>query len=85
LRLNAEVRSARVTSPSAVEVTYDSAARALAVLDRPAISVKVDGASYPVRDAGGQTLFLPRGHHVVVIECAGPQPLVTASKLAVRP
>jgi hypothetical protein len=85
LRLNAEVRSARVTSPSAVEVTYDSAARALAVLDRPAMSVKVDGASYPVRDAGGQTLFLPRGHHLVVIECAGPQPLVTASKLAGRP
>ncbi|MGO9256838.1 MAG: hypothetical protein ACLQU1_11120 [Bryobacteraceae bacterium] len=85
LRLNAEVRSARVTSPAAVEVTYDSAARALAVLDRPAMSVKVDGASYPVRDAGGQTLFLPRGHHLVVIECAGPQPLVTASKLAARP
>jgi hypothetical protein len=46
------------------------------------MSVRVDGASYPVRDAGGQTVFLPRGHHIVVIECAGPNPMVTAVKLA---
>ncbi len=83
LRLNADVRSARVASPTAIEVTYDAAARALAILDRPALSIKVDGASYPIRDAGGLTLFLPRGHHVVAIECAGPTPLTTA-KLASR-
>jgi len=57
----------------------------LAVLDRPAMSIKVDGVSYPVRNAGGgQTLFLPRGHHVVMIECTGPTPL-TATRLAARP
>jgi hypothetical protein len=83
LRLNAEVRSARVTSPTAIEVAYDSAARAFAVLDRAAMSVKVDGASYPIRSAGGQTLLLPRGHHTVVIECGGPTPL-TAVRLAGR-
>ncbi len=84
LRLNADLRSARVTSPAAIEMTYDSAARALAILDRPATSVKVDGASYPIRDAGGLTIFLPRGHHLVAIECAAPTPL-TATKLAARP
>ena len=83
LRLNAEIRSARVTSPSAIEVEYDSAARALAVLERPAMNVKIDGASYPVRDAGGLTLFLPRGHHTVAIECSGATPL-TAARLAER-
>jgi hypothetical protein len=85
LRLNAEVRSARVTSPAAIEVTYDSGARALAVLDRPAQSVKLDGVSYPIHEAAGSlTLFLPRGHHVVAIECAGAKPPITASKLARR-
>jgi hypothetical protein len=85
LHLNADVRTARVTSPVSIELTYDSAARALAVLDRAAVSLKVDGASYPIRYAGAGTLILPRGHHVVAIEFAGPTPVVTATKLAAHP
>ena len=83
LRLNAELLTARVASPSTIEVTYDAAARALAVLDRPATSLKIDGAAYPAGNAGGPALLLPRGHHVVTIECSAT-PAVTATKLAAR-
>ena len=55
------------------------------MLDRPALTLKLDGASYAIKEAAGnQTIFLPRGRHTVVIEGAAPRPAVTAAKLAGR-
>lgn len=65
LRVNADVRSARVRSESAVEFSYESKGRAMAVLDRTPERVEIDGAE--ARAPGSKTLMLPRGQHVVVI------------------
>jgi hypothetical protein len=75
LDLNAELRSAAATA-SGLQFAYRSAARALAVLDRPPRRVEIDGAELrtPVvlRGAGAYTLVLPRGQHLVAVETALP-------------
>jgi hypothetical protein len=65
LRLNAELKAARYAGPSAIEFSYRSAARAIAVLDRVPQSLEVDGAAFPVPNAA--VILLPRGQHVVTL------------------
>jgi hypothetical protein len=65
LRLTADIRSARIRSASAVEFSYQSAGRAIALLDRAPASVEIDGAAVAV--SGSAVLMLPRGQHVVVV------------------
>ncbi|HXG34294.1 MAG TPA: hypothetical protein VNJ11_13080 [Bryobacteraceae bacterium] len=67
LDFNGELRSARV-APEGLEFSYESSARAFAVLDRRPVSVEIDGEAAAVRvieDGDRFTLVLPRGQHWV--------------------
>ncbi|MBZ5585107.1 MAG: hypothetical protein LAQ30_23450 [Acidobacteriia bacterium] len=68
LRLNAALKAARVAGPGAIEFSYASESRAIAVLDRAPRRVEIDGSEERPRLAGPNTLLLPRGQHVVTIE-----------------
>lgn len=65
LYLNADLKSAQTLSATRIEFSYQSASRAIAILDRPLKSIQIDGVDAPL------TLLLPRGQHVVTITC-GP-------------
>ncbi len=67
LRLNGELKAARAVSPTALEFSYQSAARVLAVINRPPRRVQIDGVSETPSLAGAATLLLPRGQHVVTV------------------
>jgi len=67
LRLNGDLKSARSVPPSAIEFTYQSSARAIAVLDRAAHVLRIDGKEAPFERAGPTTIVLPPGQHVVTI------------------
>jgi hypothetical protein len=82
LSFNGDLREARVTGQASIELTYDSSARALAVLDRPPAGVSVDGSAIVPVLAGGRTLFLPRGRHVVSIVWPAPSGVVTGAAVA---
>jgi hypothetical protein len=67
LDFNGELRSAKV-APQGLEFSYDSSARAFAVLDRRPASVEIDGQGATVQviqDGDRFTLVLPRGQHWV--------------------
>jgi hypothetical protein len=66
VRLNGELKGARSLGGS-IEFSYRSAARAIAVLDRQAWHVFVDGAEVAPQLAGPLTILLPRGQHVVTL------------------
>jgi hypothetical protein len=65
VRFNGELKSARILGTGKISFSYESAARAIAVLDAIPKSVQVDG------EAGGnpvtKVLLLPRGQHFVTI------------------
>jgi len=65
LRLNAELKAARYSGAGAIEFSYRSSARAIAILDRVPQSIEVDGAAIPAPKS--VMLLLPRGQHVVTI------------------
>jgi len=68
LRLNGDLKTARVAGPSAIEFSYQNTARGIVILDRAPLRVKIDGAEQRPTLAGQKTLMLPRGQHSVVIE-----------------
>ena len=66
---NGELRTAAAL-PEGIEFSYQSASRALAVVERKPVSLEVDGDSAAIEGiegAAGFVLFLPRGQHVVVV------------------
>jgi len=65
VRLNADLKTARVAPPNSLEFTYQSPARAIAILDRAPQRIRIDGAEDPQK---ATTIFLPRGEHRVLIE-----------------
>jgi hypothetical protein len=67
VRLNAELRAARAVGAKGLEFSYESAARAIAILDFAPRRILVDGAEEAPSWAGPRTLLLPRGQHVVTI------------------
>jgi hypothetical protein len=67
LRLNGELKGARVTGAAEVEFSYESTGRAIAVLDRAVRSVRVDGVVETARMAGPKAVLLPGGRHLVTI------------------
>jgi hypothetical protein len=67
LRLNGELKAARVLGPSSMEFSYQSSGRAIAILDRAVSKVEIDGATVSPVLAGPVTLILPRGQHVVTV------------------
>lgn len=66
LRLNGELRSAAVRT-NGLEFVYSSTSRAIAILDRKAVQVEVDGVRIVPDVAGPLTILLPRGQHSVTI------------------
>lgn len=65
LRLNADLRGARIVDATTIEFAYQSSARAIAVLDTPVVRLEVDGVSESV--ARTRTILLPRGQHLVTV------------------
>jgi hypothetical protein len=66
VRFNGELRGARSMGAS-IEFSYRSSARAIAMLDRQARHVLVDGEEVVPQLAGPLTILLPRGQHVVTL------------------
>jgi hypothetical protein len=67
LRLNADLKAARAVSATSIEFSYQTSARALAILDRAPRRLEIDGAEEPLHLAGPHTILLPRGQHVVTL------------------
>jgi hypothetical protein len=67
LRLNGDLKAARSVDAHTMEFTYQSAARAIAVLDRAPRAVQIDSLPATPERAGANTLLLPRGQHIVTL------------------
>jgi hypothetical protein len=67
LRLNGDLKAARVLSSTAIEFSYQSAARAIATFDRRPAAIQIDGLPQPVAFTGPATVLLPRGQHVITV------------------
>jgi len=74
--LNADLKAARLESASTIEFSYQSAARAIAILDRPAARIQIDGAAAALVRAGPNTIFLPRGQHIVTLSIESASPVM---------
>jgi hypothetical protein len=74
LRLNGELRAARIVDAATIEFSYESSGRAIALLDRAPAAVQIDGA--PAATPRDGVLLLPRGQHVVTVvgRPASPHP-----------
>lgn len=64
LDFNGDLKTAAATPQGDVEFSYQSNARALAVLNQPPRRLEVDGAELPMQ-VDGNVLVLPRGQHLV--------------------
>jgi hypothetical protein len=67
MRLNGDLQGARIVSPAAIEFSYQSSGRAIAILDREPRSLRIDGRDTSLQRAGPTTLLLPPGQHAVTI------------------
>jgi hypothetical protein len=67
VRLNGDLKAARAVNATTIELSYQTTARAIAILDRPPLRTQIDGAEEPLQRAGPHTILLPRGQHVVTI------------------
>jgi hypothetical protein len=65
--LNGDLKAARAVDANTSEFTYQSAARAIAILSRVPVKLQIDGADEAPKWAGPYTLLLPRGQHVVTL------------------
>jgi len=71
LDFNGELRSAGRTGKSAIEFSYESSSRALAVVDRKPTHIEIDGADAAMATLAGNktyTITLPRGQHLVIVQ-----------------
>jgi hypothetical protein len=76
LDFNGDLKTASAQA-NAVEVSYHSSHRAIAVLDRLPGSVEIDGAPAPVEwvsTNGRHSVLLPKGQHVVTFLLTAPVP-----------
>ena len=65
--LNGELKAVRAVDAHRLEFTYQSGARAIAVVSRAPLKLQIDGVEEAPRLAGPATLLLPRGQHVVTL------------------
>ncbi len=68
LRLNGELIAAREVGSTSIEFTYQSSARAFAVLSRLPASIRIDGKAASLSVIGAGTIVLPPGKHEVTVE-----------------
>jgi hypothetical protein len=66
--LNGDLKAARTLGVNGLEFSYQSGARAIAILDRVPLHVEIDGVEGAAATAGLKTLLLPRGQHIVKVE-----------------
>ncbi len=64
--LNGDLKASR-GSEGAIEFSYESSARAIAILDVAPRRMEIDGVAEAPRFAGPMTILLPRGQHVVTL------------------
>jgi len=50
-----------------LEFSYQSNARAIAVLNRAPVRLRLDGVEWSIVKAGPSTILLPRGNHTVTL------------------
>jgi len=65
VQLNGDLLSARVVNATKVEFSYCSSARAIAIFDHQVTHIEIDGVERPPAFAGGFSIFLPRGQHLI--------------------
>lgn len=73
---NGDLKTASASTNS-VELSYNSAHRAIAVLDRQPTAIEVDGAPFPAQwlpQKGRFATLLPKGQHVVTFLLNAPTP-----------
>ncbi len=63
VHFNGELRSARVLSDSAIEFSYRSSSRAIAIFDRIPSMLNIDGQ--PANSPSALAVLLPRGQHLI--------------------
>ena len=68
VRLTADLKSARVVDSSTIEFAYHARSRAIAILDRAAERIEIDGIPFNV----AAPLMLPKGEHTVVVRASHP-------------
>ncbi len=73
LDFNGDLKAA-FSSPSGVELSYQSGSRALAALNGRVKRLLVDGAEQKPGMVGDRVIALPRGQHLVSIEFDNMQP-----------
>ncbi len=87
LDFNGELHSAKA-SASSLEFSYQSSARAIAIVNVRPTKLEIDGAAVETefqQSGRGFVLLLPRGQHVVNVETAAARPEAPALKaVAVR-
>ena len=62
-----ELKAARAVDANTLEFTYQSAARAIAIVSRKPLKLQIDGIEDVPKLTGPVTLLLPRGQHVVTL------------------
>jgi hypothetical protein len=65
--LNGDLKAARAVDAKTSEFTYQSASRAIAILNRVPVRLQIDGVDAAPNWAGPYTLLLPRGQHFVTL------------------
>jgi hypothetical protein len=65
MRLNGDLKAARLVNRSEIEFSYESGARAIALFDRSPQRIEIDGAVQPIFSAGPTTVLLPPGQHII--------------------
>ena len=65
LRLNGDLKAARILNPGEIEFSYESTTRAIALFDRPPQRIAIDGAGRPIFRAGPASVLLPPGQHII--------------------
>jgi hypothetical protein len=68
MHFNGELKVALNVDASAIEFSYQSSSRAIAILDRAPRRIQIDGIDGVPQTAGQNTGLLPRGQHVVIVE-----------------
>jgi hypothetical protein len=67
VHLTGGLKAARAVDARTLEFTYQSAARAIAIVSRKPLKLQIDGVEEVPKLTGPVTLLLPRGQHVVTL------------------
>ncbi len=67
VHLTGDLKAVRASGPKGLEFTYESSARAIAIISRKPVSLQIDGVDLALSGTGSVTLLLPRGQHVVTL------------------